>query len=138
MFFSRHRRGFHKKKKTRRNLVGDGKSGNTTVNGREGGGQGPMPQRRDLVTLGGISEEVEENDLEQQDRDAIVAVTPPAGPQVSVKKNSKPSAASAKWREVMDNMSALQTRSSIFTPSTWASRDDLERQKTLNDSSDEE
>jgi ABC-type amino acid transport substrate-binding protein len=131
MLFSRRRRGFHKKKekKSKRNILGG-----STSNGRNG--QGPMPERRDMVTLGDISEEAEAQDLEEQQQEQRRQLQG-ASTRKEEKKEPRTSA-SAKWREVMDNMSALQTRSSIFTPSTWQSRDDIERQQTLEESSDDE
>jgi Bacterial extracellular solute-binding proteins, family 3/Ligand-gated ion channel len=150
MFISRHRR--KKKlsagKKNRSNSTrengagGSTNGGNSSPNGR--GGQGPLPGRRSMVTLGGISEEAGANDLEeqqqqQQEQDGAVRVVEAVTAQSSLKakKKSVP-AASARWRDVVDNMSALQTRSSIFTSSTWQTRDDIERQQTMEEESSEE
>jgi len=98
-------------------------------NGLDGDGDGmhPMPQRRELVTLGGLSEEAEAQDLDKQkqQRDRLATVA-----SVSVKNNKPTTTASGKWKEVMNKLSPLQTRDSIFTPSVWHSRDDIELQQT--------
>jgi len=126
MMISRlHRKKKLERKRSRRNGLGGGSNG---VN--------PMPQRRDLITLGGISEEAEESDRKEQRQKQQQDEVETVG---SVSKNRPTATAAGKWREVVHSMSALQTSESIFRPTaSWHSRDDIELQQTIEESSDEE
>jgi len=100
-------------------------------------------QQRDLMPLEGTSKEAKANGLQEQhqkqQQDTSTASVGSAPGQASMQRAKPTTTAAGNWKKVPNKISDLQVvQGSFFPSSTWQSEDDIELQKTVEESSDKE